>query len=311
MGTADDFLDSFFAAYPHIQNGTLNIEELNILIYEYQQKINNSPLDNFDGLSPEQMNVLLYAPFGPDNILQFRKNIDSHINKSPLFKLSEILLNEIHHAGSLKLTLNGNLPIRICELLCSQNLINWQYMQFVKRIREEEIPYLWPLKQYLLDEGMVKKRNNALSLTKNGKKLLKESIFVRFIQIFTYFGTRFHWNNFYELQDDGKCGQMGWTYSLVLLAKYGNSPRKSDFYSLKLIQAFERHLWDAHQKVKEDKAIEDYHRAYNIRFFECFANWFGLVNIERTSDQSISYFDRPPITKSKLFDQLFELNYTQ
>lgn len=311
MGIADDFMDSFFAAYPHARNGTLGIEEFNILMYEYQQKINNSPLDNFDGLSPEQMNVLLYAPFAPYSILQFRKDMDFHVSKSPFFKLSEILINEIHRAESLKLTVNGNLPIRICELLCSQNLINWPYMQFVKRIREEEIPYLWPLKQYLLDEGIVKKRNNALSLTKNGEKLLKESISVRFIQIFTYFGTRFHWNNFYELQDDGRCGQMGWTYSLVLLAKYGNAPRKSDFYSLKLIQAFEEHLWDAYQKVKQDRATEDYHQAYNIRFFDCFANWFGLVNIDRKSEYSISYLDRPVITKSELFNQLFELNHTR
>ena len=42
MGTADDFMNSFFAAYPHARNGTLSIEELNILMYEHQQKINNS-----------------------------------------------------------------------------------------------------------------------------------------------------------------------------------------------------------------------------------------------------------------------------
>ncbi|KEQ28730.1 hypothetical protein N180_04890 [Pedobacter antarcticus 4BY] len=311
MGTADDFMNSFFAAYPHARNGTLSIEELNILMYEHQQKINNSPLDNFDGISPEQMNALLYAPFAPDNILQFKKDMDFHVSKSPFFRLSEILINEIRQAGSLKLTVNGNLPIRICELLCGQNLINWPYMQLVKRVREEEIPYLWPLKQYLLDEGIVKKRNNALSLTKNGEKRLEESMSVRFIQMFNYFGTRFHWNNFYELQDNGKYGQLGWTYSLVLLAKYGDSARKSDFYSLKLIQAFEEHLWEAHQNGKEGKANEDFHQAYKIRFFECFANWFGLVNIESKSDRSFSYFDRPLITKSELFNQLFELNYTR
>lgn len=289
MGTADDFMNSFFA------------------IGEYQIKINSSPLDDFDGLSPEQMTSLLYTPFAPGAMLQFRKGMDAYVSKAPFFKLSELLLHEIKQAGNLKLTVNGNLPVRICELLCKQNLIYWPYMKFVKRIREEEIPYLWPLKQYLLDQGIVKKRNNALSLTKNGEKLLEGSQDIRFIQIFNYLASRFHWGNFYRLEDEGKCGQLGWAYSLVLLSKYGGKSQKSEFYSLKLIRAFEKDLWAAQQKGEEGKGTKDYHHAYEVRFFECFADWFGLVNIERTRDHGISYFDQLTITKSELFDQLFEL----
>ena len=307
MGSAKEFMNSFFASNPDARSGKLSMDELNRLLGEHQLKMNSHPLDDFDGLSPKQMNVLLYTPFTPGDLLQFRKGMDAHVQKSPFFKLSEILLQEIKQARSLKLTVNGNLPVRICELLCNQNLIYWPYMKFVKRVREGEIPYLWPLKQYLLDEGIVKKRNNALSLTKNGEKLMQEPAAVRFIQVFNYLATRFHWANFYRLQDDGKCGQLGWAYSLVLLSKYGDKPNKSEFYSTKLIRAFEKELWDAYQKGKEIKAIEDYHHAYGSRFFEFFADWFGLINIERKTDQSISYFDQLTITKSALFDQLFEV----
>lgn len=307
MDIANNFMNSFFSAYPHAKSGKLSMEELNRLIGEYQRKINSSPLEDFDGLNPEQMTSLLYTPFAPGTILQFRKDMDAHVIQSPFFKLSELLLHEIKQAGNLKLTLNGNLPVRICEFLCSQNLIYWPYMKFVKRIREDEIPYLWPLKQYLLDEGIVKKRNNALSLTKKGEKLFKEPEGVRFIQIFNYLASRFHWGNFYRLRDDGKCGQLGWAYSLVLLSKYGAQSQKSEFYSLKLIRAFEKDLWEAQQKEKVGKASLDYHHAYEARFFECFADWFGLINIERKRDHSISYFDQIRITKSELFDQLFEL----
>ena len=156
MGTANDFMNSFFTAYPLAQSGKLSMEELNRLMAEYQHKMNNTPLEDFDGLSPEQMTVLIHAPFVQGDILQFRNGMDAHVDKAPFFKLSEILLDEIKRAGSLKLTVNGNLPVRICELLCNQNLIYWKYMKYVKRIMEEEIPYLWPLKQYLLDEGIVK-----------------------------------------------------------------------------------------------------------------------------------------------------------
>lgn len=232
MGTANDFMNSFFAAYPHAKSGELSMEELNRLLGEYQRKKNSSPLDDFDGLSPEQMNPLLYAPFTAEAILQFRKDIDAYVSKVPFFKLSELLLHEIKKTVHLKLTVNGSLPVRICELLCSQNLIHWPYMKFVKRIR---------------------------------------------------------------------------AYSLVLLSKYGNKPQKSEFYSLKLMRAFEKELWEAHQQGKADKALQTYHYAYETRFFECFADWFGLINIERKRDHSISYIDQLSITKSELFDQLFEL----
>ena len=128
-------MNSFFASNPDARSGKLSMDELNRLMGEHQLKMNSHPLDDFDGLSPKQMNALLYTPFTRGDLLQFRKGMDAHVQKSPFFKLSEILLHEIKQARSLKLTVNGNLPVRICELLCNQNLIYWPYMKFVKRVR--------------------------------------------------------------------------------------------------------------------------------------------------------------------------------
>jgi hypothetical protein len=310
MHTADEVLASFLAANPQAADGKLSMEELNKLMTEHQHRINNKPLADFDGLSPEQMSGLLYSPMAPGTMLQFRKGIESIVGNSDFFKLSELLINEIKQAGSLKLTATGNLPVRVCEMLCSQNLIYSPFMQYVKKIREEVVPYLWPLKQYLLDEGLVKKRNNALSLTKNGEKLLKESAEVRFRMIFHYLANSFHWCNFYELADDGAYGKMGWAYSLLLLAKYGDSPRESTFYSLKIMQAFETQLWEAHNKGLVTNGTDIFNYAYNVRFFENFAEWFGLVKIERKQDPAILYREELIITKSALFEQLFEVNLT-
>ena len=307
MGIADDFMSAFFVAYPQAQSGKLGLEELKRLMAEYQRNINGHPLADFDGLSPDQMNVLLHAPFSHGAILQFRQDMESHVDKSPFFKLSELLLQEISQAGSLKLTATGNLPVRICERLWGLNLIYWPYMEHVKRIIEDEIPYLWPLKQYLLDEGILKKRNNALSFTKTGVQLLKEPQAVRFIRIFQYMASRFHWGNFYDLKDNGKCGQLGWAYALVLLSKYGDQPRKSEFYSLKLMRAFEKEWWEAHQKGKQFETIAEHHDAYQARFFECFADWFGLIEMERKGGSSYSCIDRLTVKRSALFDQLFEV----
>lgn len=305
MDISNNFMNSFFAAYPQAQSGKLSMDELNKLMAEYQRKMNHTPIADFDGLSSEQMTVLLHGPFTADGVIQFSKDIEDYLDQVPLFKLSELLISKISENGTLKLTVKGNLPVRLCELLYNQNLIKWEYMDYVKRITEEEIPYIWPLKQYLLDEGIIKKRNNTLSLTRHGEKLMQAPKAVRFNKLLTYFTSSFHWGNFYDIQDDGKCGNLGWAYSLVLLSKYGTTPHSGEFYSLKLIRAFEKELWDIHQKNTTSKASEEHHSAYSVRFFECFANWFGLVNIEQRKDYTISLSNRLTITKSSLFDHLF------
>ena len=307
MDIANNFMSLFFAAYPQAQSGKLSMDELNKLMAEYQHKMNSNPITDFDGLSSEQMTVLLHAPFTSDGVLQFSKDMEDYLDQVPIFKLSELLISKIRDDGTLKLTVKGNLPVRVCELLYNQNLIKWEYMDFVKRITEEEIPYIWPLKQYLLHNGIIKKRNNTLSLTKHGEKLTKASKAVRFNSLLTYFTSRFHWGNFYDIHDDGKYGNLGWAYSLVLLSKYGTTPNSGEFYSLKLIRAFEKELWDIHQKNTTSKVSEEHHSAYSVRFFKCFANWFGLVNIEQKKDYRISLSSRLIITKSSLFDHLFEV----
>jgi len=309
MGNAKKFLDSFLLAYPEVSTGNLNMKELDILMAEHEHKINSAPVDDFDGLSAFQMHNMLQAPFSAESILKYKEDIEQHVDKVPLFKLSEILLEEIEKAGSLRLTRIGNLPTHICELLFHQRLITLQYEAYIKKIQEDNIAYLWPLKQYLLDCGIVKKRKNALSLTKGGIRLLTAPKSERFDLLLRYMVTGFHWSNFYEDIDDdeGRIGRLGWQYSLALLAKYGDTPRKSDFYNFKLIRAFDTLLWDIYQEVKDNKFVKDYQYTYDARFFENFANWFGLVNIERQKRRIPPYFEQLTITKSPLFDQIFEI----
>jgi hypothetical protein len=170
MGVADDFLNGFFKQHPDAQSGKLSMEELNTLLAAYQQQMNDKPFEDFDGLSPTQMQILLDSPFASDSPFQLRKGWEKEVSQMPIFKLAEMLIEEIQAAGTLKLTATGNLPVRVCTLLCKQNLMGYEYLLSSDRIREDEVTYLWPLKQYVLDTGIVKKRNNTLSLTKQGEK---------------------------------------------------------------------------------------------------------------------------------------------
>lgn len=103
-----------------------------------------------------------------------------------------------------------------------------------------------------------------------------------------------------------------WTVRLgilvVLLGKYGNKPRNSPIYSVKLMQAFEKELWENHKVGTQNTDIDDIYLVYDIRFVESFASWFGLVEIKKEKDLGLSYFDQLTISKTNLFDKLLELN---
>ena len=304
---ADDLLASFLKAYPQVEKENLSLDEINELMGKFQKKINNEPKEDFEGLSSVQMGELLYTPLDPGYLLRFKEDVHLHIKDSPLFILSEMLLNAVNDAGKIKLTKTGNLPTSICEKLFNANLIHWHYKDYVKRIIEDEVPYIFPIKQYLIEEGLIKKRNNSLSLTKKGEKLLKGEALPRFISLLNYFTKRFNWANFYNINDNGHIGNFAWAYSIYLLSKFGGQPRNSEFYCLKIIRAFETDLWNN----LEDADLEDmrytYHVAYEQRFFDSFANWFGLIDVTYEKHPNSPYKKQYIVTKSELFDKLFHV----
>ncbi|RZK20486.1 MAG: hypothetical protein EOO86_04145 [Pedobacter sp.] len=306
MGIAQDFLDSFFAAYPDANNGKLSLEELNLLMAAHQKEINDRGIVEFDGLSPSQMNLVLNRPLSEGCVITFRKNMEAVVEQSPFFKLSQILLEQIDQSGNLKLTPIGNLPVKICELLCKDNLIYWQYMKYVKKIQEDNVPYLSAVKFALIESGLVKRRNNSLSLTTKGLKRLKGAKQELFIHILSYFTGKLHWGNLYNTEYNSKCGKFGWAYSLFLLSKYGSEERESEFYSDKLMQAFHGVFWDTDQKNISDEETRDFNFAYENRFFECFACWFGLAELDYKRKPE-GFGEILYVKKTSLFDLLFEV----
>lgn len=224
----------------------------------------------FDGLSPEQTHHLLYRPLASECILQLNNSIKEIIGQVPLFQLSELLLSEIDKSNGLKLTVTGNLPVHVCEFLLKQNLIHWEYMKYLSKVRDDEIPFLLPLREYLLKEGIVRKLGNKLTLTKKGKEFHKLGATLRFSNLLLFFANWFSRSYFYNIPYEW--GQLGWAYSIVLLQKYGGQPKESEFYSDKLMQAFERELCEEQENEMIKELATEFHRAYAIRFFENFAN---------------------------------------
>lgn len=245
------------------------------------------------------MDSLLRQPLANGKIIRFAEGIEEHVDKVPIFQLCQLMLSEIEKAGNLKLTAKGNIPVKLCKLLDDTNLL--PRYKFA-RLLEDEIAYIWPLKQFLLDQGLIKKRNNSLSVTKRGKQAIAEPKSLLFFQLFIYMTQRFHWSNFYRIDDGGQVGQLGWAYSLLQLFRHGSVSRDSSFYSEKWIKAFD------HIPSNDPYAREGWeHYAFRVRFFENFAQWFGLVELTKESVPG-RFLDDLLVKRSDLFEYL--LNFS-
>lgn len=257
------------------------MDEINTLMAKHMKQVNAAPLDDFDGVSPEQMHILLHDPFGPGSPLEWiAPQNEEHAASVPLLVLSDLLMAEIQKAGELKLTPKGNLPIAVCTRLVEQNLISSPHLKYIKKLNEDNLTFIWVIKDHLLVTGLAKKRNNKLSLTKNGKLYTEMPNSERLHSLFSFMTNRFNWQNLYALEDDGQNGQLGWAFSLYLFLKHGSQPRNALFYGEKWMKALQTEWWKERHNPAYDRDIRLIEYAYMIRFFGNFAQWFGLAQVE-------------------------------
>jgi len=74
----------------------------------------NKPLDDFCGMTSNEIRHLLYSPFDDVSPLKINSPIDNDtLNNIPFFLLTEKLLQIVQREGSIKLTPLGALPQKV------------------------------------------------------------------------------------------------------------------------------------------------------------------------------------------------------
>jgi hypothetical protein len=147
--------------------------------------------------------------------------------------------------------------------------------------------------------GIAKKRNNKLSLTMKGEKMLGDDTQLCHLILKT-FGERFNWAHLDGYGENG-IGQMGFGFSLILLNKYGDIKRTDKFYSEKYFNAFPMLLESISYPTYTTKESYAGH-CYSLRTFDRFLSFFGGVVIEQERGMDAEKF----IVKGDVFDKLFE-----
>ncbi len=148
-----------------------SLEEANQALREFYEVSNQQPLNDFCGLSPDDMSNILYRPFHCPDVVSFNFEATPPVS-APLIYLLLLVLEGLK--TPVKCTVTGNLPRKLCQEI---------YDEFSKRPDVEEFYYnSLPLRSekdfWILHiarvigelSGYIRKYKKRFSLTKKGAK---------------------------------------------------------------------------------------------------------------------------------------------
>jgi hypothetical protein len=245
---------------------------------------NNTPVDDFYGLTPTEMHRLLYNPLGERSPLAFRQRIDdSTLDHIPFFRLTEEFLRIIQREKCIRLTGLGALPKKVLHELYAHKFILEEYIEagIATLRREQDSIVLFSMHFNTQLAHLVRKARGRLTLTKEGTRLLKTENRRQLLSVvFATFTLRFGWSS-----NDGytafPVGQYGWGYSIYLLTKFGDEKRTLRFYADKYLQAFPK-IMDHFPPNSYSTPQKEFMACYSVRVFERFLEWFGFVMVEKS-----------------------------
>jgi hypothetical protein len=262
---------------------------------------NNTPLDDFLGLSPTEIHHLLYDTFSDKSPIQFRDDIDDKtLDQIPLFRIAEEFLKIIQRDKQIKLTPLGALPKKVMVELYDKRFLLEELVEsgISKLWREEDSISIRSARLTAELAGLVKKTNGKLTLTKTGTKLLETNnrlqIFKQFFQAFT---DKFMWS-FNDGYPEQPIGQLGWAFSVIMLDKFGDQPQTVDIYADKYLKAFPKFITFFRHDYSTPQ--EQFFRCYGVRTFDRFFLWFGFVTVDKQKiflDLDTDKFKRTDLVK--------------
>lgn len=263
---------------------------------------NNTPLEDFLGLSPIEIHHLLYDAFGDNSPVQLRNDIDDNtLDRIPLYRIVEEYLKIIQRDRHIKLTPLGALPKKVMVELYDKRFLLDEHIEsgLTKLWKEHDCIAIRSARLTAEFAGLVKKASGKLTLTKTATKLLQTNnrlqIFRKFFQAFT---DKFLWS-YNDGYPEQPIGQLGWALSVIMLDKFGDQPQTVDFYADKYLKAFPRFITFFRNSYSTPE--RQFFRCYGVRTFDRFFLWFGFVTVDKQneySDIDTDKFKRTDLVKS-------------
>ncbi len=272
----------------------------------FMDRRNRAVLDEFHGLSPEQMYMLLYSPFDSPGLVTFPEHI-SLTPEAPILTLFSLLADAIGEQG-LKCTATGNLPLAFCKAAAKIFRISTDEgnLRRIGGIRSElDFFELHVTRLVSVEAGLVRKYKGRFKLTRECQRLLAGSDPAAiYLRLFRSYAQRYNWS-YGDGYPELPFIQQSFLFTLYLLHRHGAAGKPESFYADAYLQAF--------PMLAEEVEPESYStpeaqvkNCYALRTLERFAGFLGLARVENVSTKTSPGAFR--ITKKPLLDQVLHFH---
>ena len=273
-----------------LESGQFNsLEEAQTFLDQITQQQNRRQLDEFHGLSPEQMHQMLNFPFASPGLVRFPEVLDA-IPAAPILTLFQQLMDAIGDQG-LKPTAKGNLPRNVCR---EAALAYWGEQRYQGKTRygginrEEDFTDLHITRLVAELAGLIRKYKGRFILSRDCRRLLAENgLPAVYPRLFRVYAEQFNWayrDGYPEL----RFIQSAFLFTLYLLMRYGDISRSQVFYEDAFLRAFPMLLEEVplSQVFSPDETVR---RGYTWRALVHFAGFLGLATVEPASDEFLCH----------------------
>lgn len=280
----------------------MDLEDLKRLLDEEVKNYNSSEVVDFEGYSSDKMTSILNQTLEEESPISLMELSEEDYNRVPILNQIKYFLQLIKEPGEIKLTKKGYLPTKIVADIYSQGFLkDYAIENGISKLYKETDANTIHLTRLLSElTGLAKKRNGKLSVTQKSQKYLNDNHELLRLILLT-FATKFNWAYFDGYGENG-IGQVGWGFTIILLANYGHEKHQDSFYAEKYFQAFPHLMMTAHQAYCTPKGRS--FNCYSLRTFERFLEYFNLVLIER---ERKGFDSKTHISKTDLLDKMFNI----
>ena len=282
-----------------------SLEELNAFAKQRMNQRNQRALDEFCGLSPEQMTDLIYKPFDSPETVCFSAGVES-IQGTEIMRVF-IPLTEAIGENGLKTTAKGNLPLKFCKAMAEQlRQADDKEGGSIRLLRiggissEVDLEVLHCTRLVAQLAGLIRKYRGKFVLTRKCQKMLVLGAYGNiYLELFKAYTTKFNWG-YRDGYPEAGIVQHSFLYTLFLLVSFGNIQQPQQFYEDKFLAAFPMAL-DMFPGSLYSTAEDEARRCYFLRSIDRFAVFFGLAELGLKSRKL--YREKYLVRKSSLLDR--------
>ncbi len=284
-----------------------SLEELNAFVADFSKRRNQAPVDDFHGLSSDQMHHMLDFPFDSPQVVSFPDRLRTPPD-SPMATLFNLMVEAIGDQG-LKATAKGNLPRKFCRDNAQGYYVERSRLRMMRVcgiVKEEDFFELHVTRRVAELAGLIRKYKGHFILSRDCRGLLADGgMSAVYPRLFRAYARNYNWA-YGDRYPIISFIQQSFLFSLYLLTRYGGDWRPQSFYGDCFLRAFPMVLdgLPADAFFDPEKMIRS---CFRLRVLEHFAWFLGLALMEPI-DKNDPILGEYRIKKLPLLNEIVEFH---